>query len=306
MDCLSLIEAGLDFSSEDIEFLSSKDAVQRISSIKNELQQLLTGGVSLETIVDLPAVAIAGAANAGKSSLVNSLLGKQRSIVSERRKTTRDVLSGQLDMEHGSCVLFDCAGLLTETDDLLDELAQAAAVEAIRKSAIVVFCVDAAKADFSEDLKAYRLVEENRGSSGLIAVAAKADLLGKKIADCCSGLREQFGLTFFPVSSKNGKGLEDLRLKIDDEILQKTTSSSKHGLDTRLSITLTSRHRQVVIEAIENLIQAMAELDSGGEEVVAMLLRAAYQQLSEIQLPQVEDIDEQILGKIFSRFCIGK
>ncbi|MHC4293058.1 MAG: tRNA modification GTPase [Planctomycetota bacterium] len=306
MECLSLIEAGLDFSDEGIEFISSKDAVQRTRSIKNELQQLLAGGISLETIVDLPTVAIAGTANAGKSSLVNRLLGTQRSIVSESSKTTRDVLSGQLDLEHGSCVLFDCAGLLTEADDLLDELAQNAAVEAIRKSTVVVFCVDAAKTDFSDDLKVYKLVEEKRGKSGLITIAAKADLLSEKIADCCADLRKQFDLIFFPVSSKDGTGLDDLKLQIDDEILQKTTGSSGHGLDTRFSVTLTSRHRQVVIEAIDNLTEAITEMDSGAQEVAAMLIRAAYQQLSEIQLPKVDDIDEQILGQIFSRFCIGK
>jgi tRNA modification GTPase len=307
MDCLTLLEAGLDFSGEDIEFISPVEGLGQISRIKSELERLLAGGISYETIVDLPAAAIVGAANSGKSSLVNKLLGMERSIVSDRPKTTRDVLSGELCLEHCHCVLFDCAGLLTETDNLLDELSQAAAIEAIRKSAVLVFCVDAGKAEFSEDLRVYNLIEQKRGASALIAVAMKADLVDvDTIAKRCSDLRGLFGHAFFPVSSRKEMGFDKLRSKIDEEILRITTDSAGRSLDRRYSITLTTRHRHAVVEAIDNLSEALKELNSENEEVAVMFLRSAYQQLSEIQQPQVEDIDEQILGQIFSRFCIGK
>ena len=307
MECLSLLEAGLDFSGEDIEFISSQDAVKHVKDIKEDLEQLLACGIRFEAIVDLPAVAIVGSANAGKSSLVNRLLGTERSIVSDIRKTTRDILSGRLALEHCDCVLFDCAGLLIKTDNLLDELAQTAAFEAIRKSAVVVFCVDAAKTDLSEDIEVYKIIESKRGMGSLITVAAKSDLINKnEIESRCSELLKMFSHEFIPLSSKKETGLEKLRSKINEHVLRITVGNTGQGLDTRYSITLTSRHRQVVVEAIENLDQAMGQLNLANEEVAAMFLRSAYQQLSEIQLPQVEDIDEQILGKIFSRFCIGK
>ena len=108
MDCLSLIEAGLDFSGEDIEFVTRDQAEKRIFGIKTELESLLAGSIRSEAIIDLPAVGIAGAPNAGKSSLLNKLLGEERSIVSHKRKTTRDVLTGLLSLAHCRCVLFDC------------------------------------------------------------------------------------------------------------------------------------------------------------------------------------------------------
>jgi len=150
MDCLSLIEAGLDFSGADIELLTRSEAVEGLIRVKGQLEGLLAGSISYESVIDLPAVGIAGAPNAGKSSLLNRLLGAERSIVSGDRKTTRDILSGPLSLAHGRCVLFDCAGLVLEPDGILENLARQAAVEALRNSSVVLFCVDASKADWVE------------------------------------------------------------------------------------------------------------------------------------------------------------
>ena len=105
LDCMSLIEAGLDFSEEDIEFISAAQAIERLGGIRRQLEDLLAGSIRYESLIDLPAIAIAGAPNAGKSSLLNVLLGQERSLVSNERKTTRDVLSGVLGLEIGDCRL---------------------------------------------------------------------------------------------------------------------------------------------------------------------------------------------------------
>ena len=91
------------------------EAAEKLIGIKQELEQLLAGSIRYESVVDLPAVGIAGIPNAGKSSMLNKLLGQERSIVSDERKTTRDVLTGLLTLSHCRCVLFDCAGLVRQT-----------------------------------------------------------------------------------------------------------------------------------------------------------------------------------------------
>jgi tRNA modification GTPase len=310
MDCLSLIEAGLDFSGEETEFITRQQAVERLMEIKGELEQLLSGSIRYESVVDLPAAGIAGAPNAGKSSLLNKLLGQERSIVSDERKTTRDVLTGLLTLAHCKCVLFDCAGLVPKPDGILDELAQQAAIEALRNSSIVIFCVDIAKEDWSEDIAIRQLMQPEV----LIPVATKSDLLSEKIlAGRLAKLNKLFATEFLEVSIKNGGRIEGLRQAIDRKIVELAVGASAvHGRPRRFSeggqeaIALTIRHRRAVTEAIENINEAINEIEAGNDEVAAMMIRAAYQGICDIQQPRHIGVDDEILERIFSRFCIGK
>jgi tRNA modification GTPase len=300
MDCLSLIEAGLDFSGEDIDFITGSDAVRRLSGAKNELEKLLSGSICCELTLDLPSVGIAGAPNAGKSSLLNKLVGFERSIVSLERKTTRDVLAGELSLRHCRCVLFDCAGLMVKAENILDDLTQQAAIEAMRNSSILVFCVDISKIDWAEDISIRKLTE----SKVLIPVATKTDSLSKeKLTDRIAELNKLFSVVFLPTSAKTGAGLEQLRDAIDKKLIGQTLGGSHDGLAERASgVALTARHKQSVTEAIENVGQAVCEMKAGNEEVAAMLLRASCQSISGIE----QHVDEEIIERIFSRFCIGK
>jgi tRNA modification GTPase len=330
MDSLSLIEARLDFSGEDIEFITRPEAARRLAQIRNELEQLLCGRYRDESVIDLPAVGIAGAPNAGKSSLLNKLLGKERSIVSGERKTTRDVLTGLLTLRHCRCVLFDCAGLTLTVRNILDELAQQAAIEALRNSSVVVFCIDISKTDYSEDITIRKLIEEpreagtqpNPGALRLISVAAKSDSLTEDmVTSRLAELNELFdaefippigGAGFIPTSAKTGRGVEELRGAIDKKIIELALGPAESAESTKVpfsdtlqtgGLALTARHRQAVTEAIENISESIGELKAGNDEVTAMMLRATYQAISNIEQ---ETIDEQILERIFSRFCVGK
>ncbi|OHB79922.1 MAG: hypothetical protein A2Z25_07750 [Planctomycetes bacterium RBG_16_55_9] len=314
MECLSLIEAGLDFSGEDIEFITRDEAAERLTDIKDRLERLLSGSIQYETVVDLPAVGIAGAPNAGKSTLLNKLLGTERSIVSDQRKTTRDVLTGVCQLAHCKCVLFDCAGLVIGADNILDELAQQAAIEALRNSDIVIFCVDVSKADWSDDAAIRKLIERRvcpahqtsqaqmkRCARHTLHVATKCDLLGKPILpNRLAALNELFGTDFLPISAHTGTGIEIMREAIDRILTDQFKVPRISG------VALTARHRQVVTEAVSHVRESINELNAGNDEIAALMLRSAYQAVSDIQQPVAAHIDEQILERIFNRFCIGK
>ena len=313
MDCLSLIEAGLDFSTEDIEFITRDQAVEKLEHIKQMLERLLADSIHYESVVDLPAVGIAGSPGAGKSSLLNKLLARPRSIVSGRRKTTRDVLTDILVLTNCRCVIFDCAGLLEKPDNILDELAHQAAVEALEKASVVVFCVDISKTDFSEDVVIRKFIKDE---ARVIPTATKSDLLSEEtLAERLAEINRLFAADFLPTSTKTGEGIECLRAAIDEKIIELALGSGKRGTSNEgpvasprgergtSLIVLTARHRQAVAEAIKNIDESTEEVKAGNDEVAAMLLRSAYQTASHIQQ---QHIDEEILEKIFSRFCIGK
>ncbi len=293
LDCLSLLEAGLDFSGEDIEFISAQHAAERLAAIQQRLEDLRAGSIRYETLVDLPAIGVAGAPNAGKSSLLNALLGWERSIVSDQPKTTRDVLQGVLTTDWLSCVLFDCAGLLPAPDNVLDELAQRAALEALRRCTAVLFCVDVTKADLREDVAVRAVIP----SKSLIGVATKCDLLAAdELSRRMARLAGTFGVVFLPTSAKTGQG----RAGLLDALAQSAIINPQSAITP---LALTARHKQAVTEAIEHIRQASVEVRRGNEEVAALMLRAAHQAISQIEQ---QHLDEQILDRIFSRFCIGK
>ena len=307
MDCLSIIEVGLDFSGEDIELESGAEVIERLAGIKEQLEQLLAGSIRYESLVDLPAVGIAGAPNAGKSSLLNKLLGKERSIVSDKRRTTRDVLTAICTLAHCRCVLFDCAGLVRYPDNVLDEMAQQAAIEALRNRAVAIFCVDISKTGFSEDEAVRKLIQPKV----LVPVATKCDLVSKQfLSNRLAELNVLFGFEFMATSAKTGTGIKLLREMVDNKILdarypmlEARATSIEYQAST---VGLTARHKQAVTDAIENIGEARSEFKAGNEEVAAMTLRAAYQAISGIESATGGHVDEQILEQIFSSFCIGK
>lgn len=304
MECIAQLEAGLDFSDRDIKLISTSQMLQKLQHITDRLNKLITGSISFEQITDLPSAAVAGATNAGKSSLVNALLGTERSIVSEQHKTTRDVLAGTLELKHGSCIIFDCAGLVKTPANVLEKLSHQAAVEALKNSDITIFCLDVSKKSFLYDLNIYDFIE----SRPLIHLANKADLLDEpELRERLSTLNKLFSAAFYPASAKTGLGIRRLRALIDRKVLERrgltesTDSaevSSFHGTPA-----LTARHTEAGYNALNDVYRAIQELDRKNDEISAMLLRAAYQQLSTIT---EHHIDERILSDIFGRFCVGK
>ncbi len=292
LEVLSRIEADLDFSSE--ETLSNKDEIlARLEKIIKNLNELLSDSIRSESSIDLPSVGIAGAPNAGKSTLLNKLLGRKRSIVSHKRKTTRDVLTGEFELPNCRCILFDCAGLITRAENIIDELAQAAAIEALKNASVVIFCVDIEKGSWDEDLSVFQLIK----SKALITVASKIDLIKRnEIEKELSKLNSIFKCDFLPVSAQNNSGIDELKNIINQKIIEAAGAQSKIG------VALTTRHRQSLNNAINDMMNAENEINSGSEETAAMMVRNAYNHLSIEQ----EYIDEQVLDRIFSHFCIGK
>jgi tRNA modification GTPase len=296
LELLSLLEAGLDFAEEDIEFISSRQACDKIKLLSSQIQALLDGAVRCEELMDLPSVGLAGLPGAGKSSLMNALTASQRSLVSDSSATTRDVLTELLELAGGRCVLFDCAGLKDQSTDALDQLANEAALGALQSAAVVIFCVDMTNPDHQDAAALFRKL----GVKTSLVVAAKADKLDRlQIQQVQQRLTDLFGADILITSSKTCTGLESLKKKLADTLL--SVLSGRDEADPQIAINL--RHRQRLQSALKHLAKAAEEINNASSEVAALLVRQARQELAGLEH---EHIDERILDVIFSKFCIGK
>ena len=295
LELISLLEAGLDFTEEDIEFISAETALKRINDYTKTLQSMLNGCIRYEAMIDLPSVGIVGIPNAGKSSLLNNLLETERSIVSPTRATTRDILTGLLKLENSECVIFDCAGItISDSAGVLDEIAQESAKEAILTANLVIFTADLSSEDFSEDIKVFDIVKDKL----LICIGTKADKC-HSIENAILNYKKTFGHKPILISNTNNSGLGELKESINEK-LREIILNWAGGKE---SIAITQRHRETVTDALNAISEAIEPIQFDDFEVASMFIRNAWVTLGGLEK---EDLDEQILDNIFGQFCIGK
>lgn len=294
---VALVEAEIDFSDQDIEFASLGQLRRQIESIYQDLDSLLSRSITWDQLSHLPQLAVAGPANAGKSSLVNSLLGINRSIVSAIAGTTRDLLTAPLKLPHGECMLIDTAGLGDVTDPL-SEKTQRLSRRAIATCDLLLWVLDASTCDLSRDRTAGPPAELNPPEN-VIVVANKIDL-------CPNGLagnlpRDSGADSIIEVSALRGDNLDALKLRID-----KMLRNNLYVDCSSQTIALTARQRQRLLAGRESLGQCLSLLSDDETvqlELVALELRSSLDSLASISGAAVT---EDILGRIFSRFCVGK
>ncbi|NLH17904.1 MAG: hypothetical protein GX455_15110 [Phycisphaerae bacterium] len=296
LNLLGQIEAGLDFSTEDISPISMEQIVEHITVVQSRIECILDDSIQDQELIDLPSVGLAGLPNAGKSSLMNALLGRPRSLVSPTAETTRDVLEAEWILPHGRCILFDCAGLLNEhrPDDILATMAQRAAEEALRSATMVLFCVDGSKSDWKGDLERFRRISH----AEMLVVLTQQDRWQQSAEQVVIRARRVFSRPCLVTSAKTGHGLDEVQNRVDEISLRWHWDSE--GSD---QLALTQRHRRSIQDALMALREARREILDKQDEVAAMLLRSAIEQLGRADSDRV---DEQVLDRIFSRFCIGK
>ncbi|MDH2327867.1 tRNA uridine-5-carboxymethylaminomethyl(34) synthesis GTPase MnmE [Cereibacter sp. SYSU M97828] len=260
----ALLEATIDFADEDVPVDVSPEVLDLLDRVMVDLQAEVAGSRIAERIRDGFEVAIIGAPNVGKSTLLNALAGRDAAITSEIAGTTRDVIEVRMELAGLPVSLLDTAGL-RETDDLVEGIGIDRAMSRARNADLRVFL------DGGDVLPLAPF-------PGDIVVRAKADLHGVGVS----------GLT--------GQGIDDLVAKISDRL-----SAAGSGAAT----VTKERHRVAIEGAIASLESARSEVLSSASrtELAAEDLRLAIRKLDSL----VGRVDiEELLGEIFSSFCIGK
>ena len=275
IDASALIEAGIDFSDEgDVSAELVAPALAKINALREEIEEVLAAQGQSERLREGLVVAIAGAPNVGKSTLINQLARREVAIVSPHAGTTRDVIEVQLDLDGYPVTVIDTAGI-RETDDPVEQEGVRRARARAEDADLVLWLVEGGSS---------RAVVS--GSVPIWTVRTKIDLVG------CQPDADQFD---FRISASRGDGLKELISALVG-FAGSYFGSGEGGLIGR------ARHRQLLRETIELLRRSMTAVDKG-EEFTAEDLRAAANCLGRL-LGRVDV--EDILDKIFRDFCIGK
>ncbi|MEP2531666.1 tRNA uridine-5-carboxymethylaminomethyl(34) synthesis GTPase MnmE [Shimia sp.] len=264
----ALLEATIDFADEEVPVDVSPEVRELLGSVRSELLTEISGVETAERIRTGFEVAILGAPNVGKSTLLNALAGREAAITSEYAGTTRDVIEVRMDLNGLPVTLLDTAGL-RETEDHVEGIGIARARERADAADLCVFLVEHGKAPEFE-------LRDND-----ILLTAKAD---------------EVDVTENSVSGVTGQGVSALVQRITSVLSER---AGRSGIATR------ERHRFAMIRARDNLEAADQVLALGPDhyEITAEELRSAIRALDSI----VGRVDvENLLDEIFSSFCIGK
>ena len=287
---MAFVEAALD----DPEHISldgySEELLEKMRGIAAEVDRLLKSSESGRMLKEGIKTVILGKPNAGKSSLLNVLLGEERAIVTEIAGTTRDVLEEQLQLGEVSLQLLDTAGIRS-TEDVVEQIG----VERARKQAedadLILYVADSSRVLDENDEEILKLLE---GKKALVLLN-KSDLAPVITPQI---MRERTGHPVLVISAKEGAGIQELEEKIRSLFFRGEVDFNDEVLITNL------RQKQALMDASKSLSMVIESIENGmPEDFFTIDLKDAYTSLGFII---GEEIGDDLANEIFGKFCMGK
>ncbi len=286
---VSMLELELDFTDhEDLEFASRSELMDISGNAAQAIEKLVASFTTGNAIKNGIPVAIVGETNAGKSSLLNVLVGEDRAIVSDIHGTTRDIIEDTMVINGLTYRFIDTAGLRATTDEV-EKIGIERTYKAIEKADVVLYVADTTR---SYDLWKENLQEIKKmsGSKFFILVSNKTDSENSVIP-------ETPGITSISVSAKTGSGIIQL---------QQMLSQHYNAMQTENDVVVSNmRHYNALVKALDAIHRVINDMESGlSTELVAFDLRETIEHISDIIGGEITS--EEVLENIFSRFCVGK
>ena len=290
----SLMELELDFSDhEELEFADRSELQSLASQIETLIARLTDSFSTGNAIKNGIPVAIIGETNAGKSTLLNALVGEERAIVSDIHGTTRDVIEDTINLGGATFRFIDTAGI-RQTTDTIEALGIERSFQAIRKADIVLWVIDRTEAEKQIATLSERVIPLCEGKT-LILIFNKSDLSTPATSIAPIGFPE--GTQSINLSAKRGEGLDELRMRL-------TEASGVSSLAQAEVIVTNARHYEALTHALEAIRRVRQGLDSSlPSDLVAQDLRECLFHLGDII---GEVTTTEVLSNIFEHFCIGK
>jgi len=287
----SLLELELDFSQEDVTFADRTQLKELLNRLAATTQALLSSFKLGNVIKNGVSVAIVGKPNAGKSTLLNSLLNENRAIVSEIAGTTRDTIEEVINIEGILFRLIDTAGLRANTVDQIEQVGIERSYEKMRAADLVLYLFDVA--DPVKEVKQWAKGAAEQGLRFLL-VGNKIDLASAPLLDQHSS---QLPVVPLLIAAKDKTNVDALQKAMVQEVL------SGQLLHENIVVT-NERHYQALLQVALALADTKKGIEEGlASDLVALEIRRCLQYLGEIT---GEITNEEQLDFIFSKFCIGK
>jgi tRNA modification GTPase len=285
----SMIELELDFSQEDVEFAERSEFKKLTVKIQTELEKLIDSFKSGNVLKNGISVAIAGKPNAGKSSLLNTLLNEDKAIVSDIPGTTRDSIEDSLVIDGINFRFTDTAGL-RETEDIIESKGIEKTKEKINNARILIYLFDSNDTTFNEinsDMKSFK-----RKDLSVLLVRNKVDL--KNTNQNLINQLEKFEI--IEISANHIDSVSSLKKRLVNEI-----NILNPYTDTVIS---NSRHYEALMKALKAIEEVNMGLKSEiSGDLLSVDIRKSIEHLAEIT---GEITNDDVLGNIFANFCIGK
>lgn len=283
---IGLCEASFEFLEEDVDFSSQLNNL--LEKISADIYQLTVLFDQQKQIREGIRIALVGTVNAGKSSLFNALLGKNRAIVTNIAGTTRDVIESSFYMDGLYCTLLDTAGLRT-TNDIIEQQGIERSYQEADLADIVLVVIDQTRNLSPEEITVYQHIMDRHPQKCIIVL--------NKIDAQHNILLPKFLSKHIPVSAQTGKGISELKTILSEKITELTTHTSSAFLINKRQATLLST-------VLHELQTALSILKTAREyELISLHIQKALSILSELS---GKTISEQALDAIFKEFCVGK
>ena len=289
IDATAMVELELDFIEEDVEFANKEQLREILIELHDEIGHLLDTYETGRLVRDGVKTVFIGKPNAGKSTLLNTLVGTDRAIVTHIAGTTRDTIDADWNFEGLLFKLIDTAGL-RDTQDLIEAEGVKRSQKAIKQADLVVYLKDLSHPLDSVERKVIADLQKRAAETPFLLLGTKLDL-----TDSDQEERLQYDLK---ISALEGENIDDLKKVMKERALE------NKDYDTSSLLVTSSRHRDALQKARENVARAVSALDQGlTGDFLSIDLRSALNELGTIT---GEITNEHVLDSIFSRFCIGK
>lgn len=287
LNLTSLLELELDFSEEDVEFADRKELVDLTTVITMEVQRLSNSFQQGNSIKNGIPVAIIGAPNVGKSTLLNALLKDDKAIVSDIQGTTRDTIEDTINIQGYLFRFIDTAGI-RKTDDVIEKKGIERTLKAAEKAQIIILLTEMGvpfpQFTPTEDQTVFHVINKSDKEAS-----------GQEAASLFDG---ETSKDIIHISALQEKGLDTLLQHIIDKVSD--NASSEQDI-----IVTNERHKIALDQALINLNRALSSMQSGFTgDIIAEDLRMCLDNLADIIGGRISSSD--VLANIFTKFCIGK